>query len=122
MHDVFLNEAEVNAPPKTEAEARRILLAATQECIERHGHSKVGLSRQRRPPRANPSTRLRQEGYAARIVKPLVVSIGEIPKGVYLTSFVPLGAPIAISSALELSFAQDERLHSTPGGGTAAPD
>ncbi len=44
MHDVFLNEAEVNAPPKTEVEARRILLAATQECIERRGLSKVDLS------------------------------------------------------------------------------
>jgi AcrR family transcriptional regulator len=126
--------------PKTEVEARRILLAATQECIERHGLSKVGLSDVASIAGVTRQTVyryfatadelfnaaavlasgglldrmrarvLRHEGYAARIVETLVVAIGEIPKDVHLTSLVRSGDPFAISSALELAFAQDEML------------
>ena len=126
--------------PKTELEARRILLAVTQECIERHGLSKVGLSDVASAAGVTRQTVyryfatadelfdaaavlasggllermrarvLRHEGLAERIVETLVVAIQEIPKDVHLTSLVRSGDPFAISSALELSFTQDEML------------
>ena len=127
--------------PKTEKEARRILLAVTQECIERHGGvSKVGLSdvanaagvtRQtvfRYFPTADDlfnaaavlasggllermrARVLRRKGIAERIVETLVVAIGEIPNDSHLTSLVHSGDPFAISSALKMSFTQDEMI------------
>ena len=108
--------------PKTEVAARRILLAATQECIERHGLSKVGLSDVASVAGVTRQTIyryfatadelfnaaavrasggllermrarvLRHEGYAARIVEMLVVAIGEIPKDVHLAR--PVGRSI----------------------------
>lgn len=126
--------------PKTEAEARRTLLAVTQECIERHGLSKVGLSDVASAAGVTRQTVyryfataddlfnaaavlasggfldrmrtrvLRHQGLAERIVETLVVAIQEIPKDPHLTALVRSGDPFAISSALKLSFAQDEML------------
>ena len=124
--------------PKSEAEARRLLLAVTQECIERHGLSKVGLSDVASAAGVTRQTvyryfataddlfnaaavltsgglleRIRtrvlgHEGLSERIVETLVVAIREIPKDVHLTAIVRSGNPFAITSALNLSFTQDE--------------
>jgi AcrR family transcriptional regulator len=124
--------------PKSEAEARRLLLAVTQECIERHGLSKVGLSDVASAAGVTRQTvyryfataddlfnaaavlasgglleRIRTrvlglEGLSERIVETLVVAIREIPKDVHLTAIVRSGNPFAITSALKLSFTQDE--------------
>jgi AcrR family transcriptional regulator len=126
--------------PKTEAEARRILLAVTQECIERHGLSKVGLSDVASAAGVTRQTvyryfataedlfnaaavlasgglleRIRErvvshDGLAERIVETLVVSIQEIPKDIHLTALVRSGDPFAMPAALKHSFAQDEML------------
>ena len=126
--------------PKTELEARRILLGVTQECIDRHGLSKVGLSDVASAAGVTRQTVyryfssadelfnaaavlasggllermrtrvLRREGYAERIVEALVVAIQDIPKDVHLTELVRSGDPFAIAAALELSFVQDEML------------
>jgi AcrR family transcriptional regulator len=126
--------------PKTEAEARRLLLAVTQECIERHGLSKVGLSDVASAAGVTRQTVyryfatadelfdaaavlasggflerlrarvLRHQGLAERIVETLVIAIQEIPKDPHLTSLARSGDPFAISSALKLSFTQDEML------------
>ncbi len=124
--------------PKSEAEARRLLLAVTQECIERHGLSKVGLSDVASAAGVTRQTvyryfataddlfnaaavltsgglleRIRtrvlaHKGLSERIVETLVVAIREIPKDVHLTAIVRSGNPFAITSALKLSFTQDE--------------
>ena len=124
--------------PKSEAEARRLLLAVTQECIERHGLSKVGLSDVASAAGVTRQTvyryfataddlfnaaavltsgglleRIRtrvlaHKGLSERIVETLVVAIREIPKDVHLTAIVRSGNPFAITSALNLSFTQDE--------------
>ena len=124
--------------PKSEAEARRLLLAVTQECIERHGLSKVGLSDVASAAGVTRQTvyryfataddlfnaaavlasgglleRMRarvlgHEGLSERIVETLVVAIREIPKDVHLTEIARSGNPFAITSALNLSFTQDE--------------
>jgi AcrR family transcriptional regulator len=125
-------------PPGTEANARRRLLTVAQECIERHGLAKVGLSdvataagvtRQtvyRHFASADDlfnaaavsasggfleqmrSRALRCDGLAARIVETMVIVIREIPKDVHLSSLVQSVDPFAVSSALERSFIQDE--------------
>ena len=124
--------------PKSEAEARRLLLAVTQECIERHGLSKVGLSDVASAAGVTRQTvyryfataddlfnaaavltsgglleRIRtrvlaHKGLSERIVETLVVAIRGIPKDVHLTAIVRSGNPFAITSALKLSFTQDE--------------
>lgn len=125
-------------PPSSEAEARRRLLTVTQECIDRHGLSKVGLSdvaaaagvtRQtvyRYFPTADElfnaaavyasggflqrmrARVLRRETLAERIVETMVVAIREIPGDEHLGALVRAGDPFAISSALRSSFVQDE--------------
>lgn len=126
--------------PKTEAEARRVILAVTQECIERHGLSKVGLSDVASAAGVTRQTVyryfstadelfnaaailasggllgrirkrvVRHEGLAERIVETLVVSIQEIPKDIHLTALAQSGDPFATPAALKRSFAQDEML------------
>lgn len=126
--------------PKTEAEARRTLLAVTQECIDRFGLSKVGLSDVASAAGVTRQTVyryfanadelfnaaavlasggfldrmrkrvLRHEGLAERIVETLVVAIREIPKDEHLSALVRSSDPFAVTSALRLSFVQDEML------------
>ena len=132
--------------PKTEAEARRFLLAVTQDCIERHGLSKVGLSDVANAAGVTRQTVyryfatadklfnaaavlasggfvermrarvLRHEGLAERIVETLVVSIREIPHDEHLSSLVQSGDPFEVSSTLMMSFVQDEMLALSGGG------
>jgi AcrR family transcriptional regulator len=120
-------------------------LGATQECIERYGLSKVGLSdvasaagvtRQTVYCYFAPADDLfnaadvlasgsfldrmrarvvRQERLSDRIVESLVVAIEKIPKDEHLSALVRSGAPFAINSALKLLFKQDEMLASSDG-------
>jgi AcrR family transcriptional regulator len=124
--------------PKSEAEARRILLDVTRDCIERFGLSKVGLSDVASAAGVTRQTvyryfadaedlfnsaavlasggfleRLRervqqQEGVAERMVETLVLAIHEIPKDAYLNTLVQSGDFFAVSSALKLAFVQEE--------------
>jgi AcrR family transcriptional regulator len=127
--------------PKSEDEARRILLDVTRDCIERFGLSKVGLSDVASAAGVTRQTvyryfdnaedlfnsaavlasggfleRLRQrvleqqDGVAERMVETLVLAIQEIPKDAYLSSLVQSGEFLAVSSALELEFVQEEIL------------
>jgi len=127
--------------PKSEAEARRILLDVTRDCIERFGLSKVGLSDVASAAGVTRQTvyryfadaedlfnsaavlasggfleRMRervlqqQEGLAERIVETLVLAIHEIPKDAHLATLVQSADFSAVSSALKLSFVQEEML------------
>jgi AcrR family transcriptional regulator len=127
-------------PPKTQAEARRYLLAVAQSCIERFGLSKVGLSDVASAAGVTRQTvyryfenatelfnaaavlasggfldRMRErvllhEGLAERFVETLVIAIHEIPNDIHLSSLVQTGDPLAVESALKLFFVQDEML------------
>jgi AcrR family transcriptional regulator len=131
--------------PKTEAEARRFLLDVTQECIDRFGPSKVALSDVASAAGVTRQTvyryfanadelfnaaavlasggfleRMRKrvlehEGLAERIVETLVVAIHEVPKDAHLDTVVRSGDSFDISSALKLSFIQEEMLVLTDG-------
>ena len=127
--------------PKSEVEARRILLDVTRDCIERFGVSKVGLSDVASAAGVTRQTvyryfanaedlfnsaavlasggfleRMRervlqqQEGLAERMVETLVLAIDEIPKDPHLRTLVQSGDFFAVSSALKLSFVQEEML------------
>ncbi|MBW2421469.1 MAG: TetR/AcrR family transcriptional regulator [Deltaproteobacteria bacterium] len=127
-------------PPRTEAEARRILLDVTQDCIERFGLSKVGLSDVAAAAGVTRQTvyryfvdaddlfnaaavlasggfleRLRErvrerQGLAERAVESLVVAIREIPKDAHLSTLVRSSDSFDVSSALKLNFVQEELL------------
>lgn len=127
-------------PPGSEAEARRFLLDVAQECIERFGRSKVGLSDVAAAAGVTRQTvyryfvdaddlfnaaavlasggfldRLRQRvrarrGLAARAVEALVVAIREIPSDPHLSALVRESDTFDVSSALKLGFVQEELL------------
>ena len=127
-------------PPKTEAEARRVLLHVTQGCIERFGLSKVGPSDVASAAGVTRQTVyryfanadelfnsaavlasggflermrarvLQHEGLAERMVETLVVAIHEIPKDAHLSTLVLSGDSFAVSPALRMLFIQDEML------------
>ncbi len=127
-------------PPRTEVEARRILLDVTQDCIERFGLSKVSLSDVATAAGVTRQTvyryfvdaddlfntaavlasggfleRMRvrvleRQGLAERAVESLVVAILEIPKEAHLSSLVRSGDAFNVSSALKLNFVQEELL------------
>lgn len=131
--------------PSTELEARRILLRVAQECIERFGLSKVGLSDVASAAGVTRQTvyryfknadelfnaaavlasggfleRVRERvlqhtGLAERMVETLVVAIHEIPNDVHLSALVRSGNPLEVSSALRLSFAQEEMVELAAG-------
>jgi AcrR family transcriptional regulator len=127
--------------PNSEAEARRILLDVTRDCIERFGLSKVGLSDVASAAGVTRQTvyryfanaedlfnsaavlasggflqRMRervlrqQKGLAERMVETLVLAIHEIPKDAHLRTLMQSGDFFAVSSALKLSFVQEEML------------
>lgn len=127
--------------PKSEAEARRILLDVTRDCIERFGLSKVGLSDVANAAGVTRQTvyryfadaddlfnsaavlasggfleRLRQrvlqqqQGPAERIVETLVLAIRGITKDAHLRTLMESGDFFSVSSALKLSFVQEEML------------
>ena len=127
--------------PNSEAEARRILLDVTRDCIERFGLSKVGLSDVASAAGVTRQTvyryfanaedlfnaaavlasggflqRMRervlrqQKGLAERMVETLVLAIHEIPKDLHLRTLMQSDDFFAVSSALKLSFVQEEML------------
>jgi len=117
----------------------------TQECIERFGLSKVGLSDVASAAGVTRQTvyryfenadelfnaaavrasggfleRVRQRvllrvGLAERIVETLVVAIHEIPKDLHLSALMRSGNPLEVSPALRLSFAQEEMVELAAG-------
>lgn len=127
-------------PPRSEAEARRFLLDVAQDCIERFGVSKVGLSDVAAAAGVTRQTvyryfidaddlfnaaavlasggfleRLRarvrkREDLAERAVEALVVAIREIPKDPQLDALMRSGDSFDVSSALKLNFVQEELL------------
>ena len=131
--------------PRTEAEARRTLLRVARECIERLGLSKVSLSDVASAAGVTRQTvyryfenadelfnaaavlasggfleRMRErvllhDGLAERMVETLVVAIHEIPKDVHLSALVQSGNVLEVSSALRLSFAQEEMVELAKG-------
>lgn len=127
-------------PPRSEAKARRFLLDVAQDCIERFGLSKVGLSDVAAAAGVTRQTvyryfvnadelfnaaavlasggfleRMRERvlqrrGLAERCVEWLVVAIREIPKDVHLSALVRSGDSFDVTSALTLNFVQEEML------------
>jgi AcrR family transcriptional regulator len=127
-------------PPKTQAEARRFLLSVAQDCIERFGPSKAGLSDVASAAGVTRQTVyryfanaddlfnaaavlasggllermrkrvLKHKGLAERMVETLVVAIQEIPKEVHLSALVSSGDAFAVESALKLFFVQEEMI------------
>lgn len=138
-------------PPRTEVEARRTLLRVARECIERFGLSKVGLSDVASAAGVTRQTvyryfenadelftsaavlasggfleRVRErvlirDGLAERIVETLVVAIQEVPNDVHLSALVEMGNPLEITSALQLSFAQEEMVELGKGDRDLSP-
>jgi AcrR family transcriptional regulator len=131
--------------PETPAEARRFLLDVARGCIERLGPTKAGLSDVASAAGVTRQTvyryfvdaddlfntaavlasggfleRMRErvnehEGTAERIVETVVLAIREIPRDAHLSSLVRSGEFSTISSALKLSFVQEELLQLSDG-------
>jgi AcrR family transcriptional regulator len=131
--------------PETPEEARRFLLDVARACIDRLGPSKAGLSDVASAAGVTRQTvyryfvdaddlfntaavltsggfleRIRErvlehEGTAERIVETVVLAIREIPRDAQLSSLVRSSEFSTISSALKLSFVQEEMLQLSDG-------
>ena len=127
-------------PPKTQAEARRFLLDVARSCVERFGLSKASLSDVAEAAGVTRQTvyryfenaddlfqsaavlasggfhqRMRQrvlarDSLAERMVETLVLAVLEIPKDPHLSALVRSGDYFTVSSALRLSFVQEEMI------------
>lgn len=127
-------------PPRTQAEARRVLLDVARGCIEHLGPAKASLSDVAEAAGVTRQTvyryfenaddlfqsaavlasggfheRLRQrvlshDGMAERVVETLVLAIHEIPKDPHLSALVKSGDHFTVSSALRLFFVQEEMM------------
>ncbi len=126
--------------PTSPAEARRFLLDAARDCVERYGLSKASLSDVAETAGVTRQTvyryfedaddllqaaavlasggfheRLRRrvlacEGVAERMVETLVIAIHEIPRDPNLSALAKSGDQVTVSSVLRLSFVQEEML------------
>jgi AcrR family transcriptional regulator len=126
------------SPPRTQAEARRSLLDAARDCVERVGLSKASLSEVAETAGVTRQTvyryfedaddlfrsaavlasggfreRLRRRvlargSLAERMVETLVLSIREIPEDPHLSALAKSGEHFTVSSVLRLRFVQEE--------------